>query len=126
MDYKSAYCKIQIDDEAGSQIFLIIGDTIIPQYLEILENRKIWSHSEAEHSRQQQRMRLWKEEEDAFSRTLSKFHLCCLTHSRPLTNHQSVRRIAWSQKAELYRYCVESVSGNSKHNNLRQCHKERN
>lgn len=57
MDYKSAYCKIKIDDEAGSQIFLIIGDTIIPQYLEILENRKIGSHSEGEHSRQQQRMR---------------------------------------------------------------------
>lgn len=39
MDYKSAYCKIQID-EAGSQIFLMTGDRISLQYWEILENHE--------------------------------------------------------------------------------------
>lgn len=37
MDYKSASYKIQVDDEAGSQV-LMIG--ITPQYLEILEKQE--------------------------------------------------------------------------------------
>lgn len=40
IDYKSAYYKIQVDDEAGSQIFLMIVNRIIPQYSEILEKQE--------------------------------------------------------------------------------------
>lgn len=40
MDYKSASYKIQVDGEGGSRIFLMIGNRIIPWYLETLEKQE--------------------------------------------------------------------------------------